>query len=387
MKKMSVWPNYIPDMKTLSKILILRGTRDSGGGSGGVAYTNSIIELFRLAFDGVLIDQEYFFQSPAQKNRPLAKIGSVGRSLWSSLPSKVEHFYSRKFADRIADKIARNSYDLVVINGLDVAWFAAHIPAHQSSVYISHNIEQELFRQQISRYAKIPLLSGLLKRDARKLAACELACVEKVDAVIAISEDDRQWLLQRFPDLNAATLLPSFDSVVMDRCGHESPGVSERLNIGFLGNMDWWANRRSIEWFIAEILPHIPDRFQLHLFGKGSQSLGNGAAVIGHGFVDDLQQIWDTVDIMVQPIVTGAGINIKVAESLYNRVPMMVTPMALKGLPLLQDDAIVCRETAAEWIAWFNSDDPARLSTCRIRAENAALFQQSSAVSALQALL
>jgi len=168
-------------MKTLSKILILRGTRDSAGGSGGLAYTNSVMELFCLAFGDVLIDQEYIFQSPAQKNRQLAKLGSVGRSLWSSLPSKVEHFYSRRFADRIVDKIASNSYDLVVINALDVAWFAAYLPAHQSSVYISHNIEQELFNQQISRYAKIPLLSAILKRDAGKLAACELACVEKAD--------------------------------------------------------------------------------------------------------------------------------------------------------------------------------------------------------------
>jgi len=373
-------------MKKLSKILILRGTCDRVGGSGGIAYTNSIIDLFRLAFDGVVIDQEYFYQSPSQKNSRVAKICSVGRSLWSSLPSKVEHFYSREFAGRIADKIAKNGYDLVVINALDVAWIAGYIQAGQSSVYISHNIEQELFSQQISRYRKIPLVSGILGRDARKLAECELACVENVGAVIAISEDDRQWLLQRFSELNAVTLLPNFNSVVVDKHGPDSSGLERKLNIGFLGNMDWWPNRRSIDWFIAEVFPHIPAGFQLHLFGKGSGSLGNGASIIGHGFVDDLQQIWNTVDIMIQPIVTGAGINIKVAETLYNQVPMMVTPMALKGLPLLEDDAIVSRETAAEWIAWFNSDDPALLSGRRIRAENAALFQQSSAVSTLKSL-
>ena len=370
----------------INKILLVRGVLDKGASNGGIAYTNSIMALFGEVFPGVEIEQQCFFSSAAEKSRHAIKVKSIAKSLLSTRPSKVEHFFSRKFADKINALISVNGYDLVVINGIDMAWLSDCIPAGQYSIYISHNIEQALFKQQISRYSKIPLLCWFLDRDLQKLVDYELGSLQKSSGVIAISETDRQWLLERLPGLNVITLLPSFKSPVPERTRSKRQGTGKRLNLGFLGNMQWWPNRRSIDWFIEQVLPHIGTDFQLHLFGNGSQSLHDGASIIGHGFVDDLQTIWDTVDIMIQPIVAGAGVNIKVAETLYNRVPMLATPMALKGLPLLDDDAIVTREAARDWIAWFNSEAPAALSTTRIREENAALFTQSAALRSLRLL-
>lgn len=373
-------------VESIGKILLVRGVLDSGGSNGGIAYTNSVMALFAESYPGVEIEQQCFYASAAEKSRVAAKLASIGKSMLSTRPSKVEHFYSRRFARKIADLIASNNYDLVVINGIDISWLSFAIPGEQKSIYISHNIEQALFRQQIARFAKIPLLSYLLGKDYQKLVNCELASLQKSSGVISISEADRQWLLKTLPGTNAVTLLPSFKSLVQQKARRGSPGKNRPLNLGFLGNMQWWPNRRSIDWFIEQVLPHIGAEVQLHLFGNGSQSVQGGASTIGHGFVDDLQEIWDTVDIMIQPIVAGAGVNIKVAETLYNRVPMLATPMALKGLPLLEDDAIVTLESADEWIAWLNSDAPEALSATRIREENAALFTQSAAVKSLRAL-
>lgn len=98
--------------------------------------------------------------------------------------------------------------------------------------------------------------------------------------------------------------------------------------------MDWWPNAEAAKWLLEELAPVLDECFELHLYGKGSDKLVPvGGRVFLHGFVQDIQQVWHDCFVSLAPLVHGGGVNIKVAESLYNGVPLVCTALSLRGLP------------------------------------------------------
>jgi hypothetical protein len=118
-----------------------------------------------------------------------------------------------------------------------------------------------------------------------------------------------------------------------------------------LGNFEWWPNRESYDWFLDHVWRHVEGDRELHVFGTQSTTLRQAARTTLHGFVDELNEVWHGVDLMVNPIVSGSGVNVKVAEAIYNGMPMLCTPMAVAGLLMKPDPAIAVLERAEEWVS------------------------------------
>jgi hypothetical protein len=82
-----------------------------------------------------------------------------------------------------------------------------------------------------------------------------------------------------------------------------------------------------------------------------------------HGIVPDLATVWDQVDIMMCPIRAGAGVSIKVAESLFNRMPVIATTQAIRGFPSLSGPGLMIKNSAEDWIEFLNSSEADQLAT------------------------
>ena len=93
--------------------------------------------------------------------------------------------------------------------------------------------------------------------------------------------------------------------------------------------------------------------------------------------------MWQSCHVMVQPITHGAGINIKVVEALYNRKPIVATALALRGIALSADPAIVVRDNAGAWIVYLNSPELQALARRKISKENAHMFRVEKNARAL----
>jgi hypothetical protein len=77
---------------------------------------------------------------------------------------------------------------------------------------------------------------------------------------------------------------------------------------------------------------------------------------------------------MICPILHGGGVSIKVAESLYNGIPVLATPLAARGLELPDDPSIAIRESAQEWASFLSSARPEDLRQRRVPAAISDLF-------------
>ena len=142
-----------------------------------------------------------------------------------------------------------------------------------------------------------------------------------------------------------------------------NPASRDQLRLGYLADFAWWPNRRNWLWLIDEVLPKVRRSLQIHVFGRQSEQIPLRDRVVCPGVVHDLATVWGQVDIMVCPTRAGAGVNIKAAESLYNRLPVLATPQAVRGFACVSGPGLVVIDKAEDWAAFLSSSEADRLAT------------------------
>lgn len=287
---------------------------------------------------------------------PLRQLVALARSAVSRLPSKALFMDTRSARGRLRALAVAHRYDLVLVNGGDLLGLRPLFPRGVPTVLYAHNLERDLFAAQIDRPHFRGLAAGFLARDLAKLTAYERSGMRTVDGVLCISTADSARLAAHVPGLRTLHLPPLFDYAPTP--GSTRGRRARPLRLGFLANFDWWPNRRGLEWLLADVLPHVTrDDLRLELFGAGSTRYARAdRRIVAHGFVADVGQVFAACDVMVCPIHTGAGVNVKFAEALYNGVPVLGTRFAARGLPPTDGRGIRLAEDSAEWIAMLSGD-------------------------------
>jgi hypothetical protein len=312
---------------------------------------------------------------------------ALARSVGSALPSKALFMDTRMARARLRALAAAHRYDLVLVNGGDLLALRSLVPPHVPTILYAHNLEQDLFASQIARLPFGRLGTRVLERDLAKLVAHELTGMRLMDGVLCVSGDDRARVAERLPGLPTLHLPPVFAYEPIRgsaRVRDEGP-----LRLGFLANFDWWPNRLAMEWLLREVLPRVVRRdLRLELFGAGSTRFAQAdRRIVAHGFVDDVARVFAASDVMLCPIHTGAGVNVKFAEALYNRVPVLGTRFAARGLPLADGNGIRLTDAADQWVEILSGDAVTGLARETPSAATARAFAPSTHAGALAAFV
>ena len=322
------------------------------GGAGTV--TRAFMQLLQRS--PLNADIDYAFPASTRRRFHRARqIASIARTIVSRLPSKALLTHSRRFVNDVRKIIRERTPDLVMINGSDLLWLLPELPEQIPRILIAHNIEHRLFQSQIdSLYPGAGLRRNALMRDCRTLREYETSGIRTVHNVIFLSKYDADFGLAESPRINALTVPPIFEGPPARRRPSSKSGC---LQIGFVGNFGWWPNRDGLRWFLEKVFPYTEGDTRLHLFGEetGTFAAGN-PRIVDHGFVPTTQDIWPKCDFMICPIHSGGGVNVKFAEAVYSRMPVLATSFAARGLALDQDAGIVVLDSADEWVSFLRSD-------------------------------
>jgi len=354
------------------------------GGAG--TWTRGFISLLAKEPLGSEIECIVPVSTLSRFNR-LRQATSLLRALASPLPSKALFLRTPSFRRTLARRLGDGGFDLVVINGGDLLWILDEIPAAMPVLLVAHNIEHALFASQIESLglARGPL-GRWLRRDWCKLRNYEVAGTERAGNVVFLSSDDADTMASLTSGLASICVPPLFDYEPCDRGLRRPPG--SRLDVGMMANFTWWPNRVGLQWILCEVLPRVRRDLTLHLFGAGSAAAARGRShVVGHGFVPELRAVWERCDFMLCPIVAGAGVTVKLAETVYNGVPVLATPFATHGLPVAECDAIVLLERAEQWAAFLDSPHADVLARAHVPRTVADRFSAASARGTLQAFV
>jgi hypothetical protein len=197
------------------------------------------------------------------------------------------------------------------------------------------------------------ILEPLLRAECRRLESYELNGMRRTGNVVFLSQEEAIYAGGRCEGLRFTDIPPVFDYEPAARPSRK-PGTT--VEVGFLGDLTWWPNQLSLRWFAQKVLPHVNLSIRLNLFGRPSGHSGRrDPRIVEHGIVEKIEQVWDTCDFMICPAAPTGGVCVKFAEAAYNRVPVLATTHAARGLPLGDDGALVFLNEPAEWIEYLNS--------------------------------
>lgn len=323
------------------------------GGAG--TYTRGLMAALQQGENRFDVDLLGPLHPPPGPWRRVRQAMSLARSCVSKHPAKVLFALQEEFRGRIREAVRSRRYAAVVINGSDMLWAVEELPSEMPILLVAHNLEHRVLTQQLSLF---PLLSSLFEREVSKHRQYEIEAFHRAAGVIFLSADEMAWGKGRVPDVRALHVPPLFTAPPVSRL----PRVSSPLCLGYLADFAWWPNRRNWLWLIEEVLPKVHRPLQVHVFGRGSERLPASDQVVLHGRVPELATVWNQVDIMACPTRAGAGVNIKVAESLHNRMPVLATTQAVRGFACASGPGLVVKDNAEDWAAFLSSSEADQLA-------------------------
>jgi glycosyltransferase involved in cell wall biosynthesis len=176
--------------------------------------------------------------------------------------------------------------------------------------------------------------SPVLQREAREMRELEFACLRSADVTLAISEPERQLLLDLVPEVVVETLPNVF---IIPQA--PPSGIIGRQGLLFLGGFWHQPNTDAVLWFVDEILPLIRAEAAEVVFRiAGSNptreviALGDRPGVEVLGYVPDLTPIFDAARVFVAPLRFGAGMKGKVGHAMISGLPVVATGIGAEGM-------------------------------------------------------
>jgi GT2 family glycosyltransferase len=177
-------------------------------------------------------------------------------------------------------------------------------------------------------------------KEAKRFKKIEYDIFEAVDTVITISEFEKKFFEENFPN-KIIKLIPTFifkENFPLSK----NDNYDTRKDIIFVGGFTHTPNYIGIKWFLEKIWfrikKEIPD---INLFIVGSKTPtdlieygNNNLDVKVLGFVSDeeLNKLYEKVKIVIAPLTFGAGVKGKVIESIANGVPIVTTSVGAEGI-------------------------------------------------------
>ncbi|HYC32529.1 MAG TPA: glycosyltransferase family 4 protein [Gemmatimonadales bacterium] len=213
--------------------------------------------------------------------------------------------------------------------------FCAH-PAWMSRVrgaarivYMAHNVERDFVAAQ----------PGLARgHAAQRVARLEHRAVRAADLVVTCTAADAARLAELYGSPKAAAVISNgFDEHDVRRADDGERGklraelglAPEELAVLFVGGRAAH-NRQAVRFLEEELLPRISRPARLLVVGECAPPRRDGR-VLALGHVDELRPLLAAADVAVNPVESGSGSNVKLAEYLAAGLPVVTTPVGLRG--------------------------------------------------------
>ncbi len=284
--------------------------------------------------------------------RPLAAL----RNLFFSKKSyHVERFESAEFAEKLAEILTANTFDVVQLESVFLAHYLPVIRKYApnaKAVLRTHNVEHEIW-ERVAENAS-PWKQWYLRKITPRLKTYELEQINHCDLVVGISQRD----IEQFQALglrHPATVCP----IGLDcRDYHPDPGSFQQpLSLSFIGSLDWMPNQEGLRWFLDMVwLPLLAPNFPeltFHIAGRTAPRWLRELdleRVTFHGEVPDAADFLNQHAVMVVPLLSGGGMRAKILEGMAVGKVVLSTRLGIEGIDAEDRRECLLAEQPQEWL-------------------------------------
>jgi len=285
------------------------------------------------------------------------------RLAWRA-PYSVSKFAAPEVQQILADWIGQRRFDVAVCDFL-ASTLNFPCDLDTPTVLFQHNVETLLWKRRARFEAKwLDRLAA--KIEHAKMSRYEPEQVRRFHHVLAVSKQDRHamcWVT----DPARITVIPTGVDLAEYRFDPEARAASPL--VVFTGSMDWAPNIDGVEYFCANIWPHVLSRIpdaRFRIVGRDPhprvKKLASASVeVVGRvpSIVDHLRE----AAVVVVPLRAGGGTRIKIYEAMAMGKAIVSTSVGAEGLDVLHGHDILLADDPrqfAEYVARFLGDGETR---------------------------
>ncbi|MGE0078605.1 MAG: glycosyltransferase family 4 protein [Bacteroidales bacterium] len=265
---------------------------------------------------------------------------------FSRKPYNIQRYLSPIFKRLLKHSIQEKNYDIVQLEGLYLVPYIRTIRSAFNGPIVmrAHNVEHHIW-ENLAIDEENKLVKLYFKILAHRLSHLEKNLHKKVDALVAISNPDKEWFLSNNFDKPSITIPAGYfpNNKIYDVEPPDTPAIC------YIGALDWMPNTEGLFWFIDWVWPRIQaeiPNIELHIAGRNaSEELAERLMVerniVFHGQVADSAEFLNKFPVMIVPLLSGSGIRVKIIEGMFLKRAIVATSIAAKGIEVTHGEHIL----------------------------------------------
>ena len=272
-------------------------------------------------------------------------------NLFTGKSYNVSRFINKNFETALLGLIQQEAFDIIQFESIYTSPYLQIAQENSEAKCFCrvHNIEH-LIWQRLTENEPNFLKKKYLKILTDRLKIYEIDILKKFDLLLPISRTEEKFFSEN--KINASFYLPFGIDVNKPILNDIEQDV---YSIYHIGSMDWAPNVEGITWFLSTVWNDFQMELKdvtLFLAGKNMpQSLmkkGNKQTVV-LGEIEDFEAFSMSKNIMIVPLLSGAGIRIKVLEAMALGKVVIATEIAVEGIGLTHQKNVFIANTPEDF--------------------------------------
>jgi len=273
-------------------------------------------------------------------------------------PDMSWRLWSPAFRDRLTMRLVETSFDVVQIEGIELAPYVPTIEAARSRpliVYEDHNAEWVLQKRACLTDLRIPRrwpAAAYSFVQWMRLKGYEAGICRHAHRVVAVSEADRDAILAVAPDVTINVVPNGVD--LDEYTGYSGP--AKPYDLVFTGKMDFRPNVDAMLWMGHEVWPLIRRRrpgSSMAIVGQRPhprlEPLREEAGITVTGWVPDVRPYIAGATVYVAPLRVGGGTRLKLLQAMAMGAAIVATSLGAEGFPVTHGRELLLADTPGDF--------------------------------------
>jgi len=218
-------------------------------------------------------------------------------------------------------------------------------------VLVEHNVEYARLKAQVAELSKKQFLN---------LQAIEIDLCNRSDAVVCVSDNDRQQLLSDGVKSNLLNTIPHgfnpepYKRPAMDSVRQNFGIPDNAVLIAFHGTFSYPPNRDALRVFAQILLPQLAGSsypFHVIAIGRNPPTESLHPHIHFTGSVDEVGPWLKACDLAVIPLREGGGTRMKIIDCFAAELPVISTSKGIEGIPVVNGHEAIISD---DWLSMTN---------------------------------
>lgn len=328
------------------KLLLVSAISPFPQDSGGATRIKNTIQELSKYFDLYLIT---FANSPENDNlkkwcKKIIYIPFIDKKTIFSFikfgqPYWFSNWYSKNLINEIKHITSNINFDHIQIEFSQLLYLIDYLdPQNQEkSIFTAHDIST------ISFYRRLLETKNIFKKIIHFFRFIEIYLYEKkylpkYKQINVVSDNDKKNLSKLFKTKKIITVPNG-----IEKFEFLNNNPSDTIKLGYIGSFSHPPNKTAFLYFTNKIAPLLEKnkiKYQYYLAGNNNKIEQKN--VINLGFVPNIKDFFNKIDILITPISAGSGSRIKILEALGFGKKILSSKIGAEGISVKTNLISIC---------------------------------------------